>query len=199
MISLKSLLAVGVLAVLAAVTATSAHSGTSASFTLTAGVLSISAPTGPVSLGTQVVSSGTSTISGQLGVVTVTDQRGGATAWVASVIVTAFTPTTGPAVTAIPATQVSYSADTDHPTRRDDGPARDDRPHRRLAGCERHEHRAQHRVLEPDHLGDLAAERRAWCVLGNDHPFRRLSECAVARSWRSPFLSSGSPSRLFPQ
>jgi hypothetical protein len=109
---LKSLVAVGFLAVLASVAATSAHGGTSASFTLTAGVLSISAPAGPVSLGTQVVSAGASTISGPLGVVTVTDQRGGATAWVASVIVTAFTPTTGPATTAIPATQVSYSAGT---------------------------------------------------------------------------------------
>ena len=89
-----------------------AGADTTASFTLTAGTLSISAPTGSVSLGSQAVSSSPSTISGQLGVVTVTDQRGGATSWVASVIVTAFTPTTGPAVTAIPATQVSYAAGT---------------------------------------------------------------------------------------
>jgi hypothetical protein len=57
-----------------------------------------------------VVSASASTISGQLGVVTVTDQRGGATSWVASVIVTAFTPTTGPAVTAVAADKVSYAA-----------------------------------------------------------------------------------------
>ena len=85
---------------------------TTATFTLTAGALSISAPTGSVSLATQVVSASPSTISGQLGVVTVTDQRGGATSWVASVIVTAFTPTTGPAVTAIAADKVSYAAGT---------------------------------------------------------------------------------------
>jgi hypothetical protein len=84
---------------------------TTASFQLTAGALSISVPAS-VSIGSQVVSTSPSTISGQLGVVTVTDERGGTTTWVASVIVTAFTPTTGPAVTAIAATQVSYSAGT---------------------------------------------------------------------------------------
>jgi hypothetical protein len=101
------------LAALAAVTALpAAGATTTATFTLTAGALSISAPTGSVSLGSQVVSASTSTISGQLGVVTVTDQRGGATSWVASVIVTAFTPTTGPAVTAVAADKVSYAVGT---------------------------------------------------------------------------------------
>ena len=85
-----------------------AGADTTATFTLTAGALSISAPTGSVSLGTQVARASSSTIGGPLGVVTVTDDRGGATTWVASVIVTAFTPTTGPAVTAIPASQVTY-------------------------------------------------------------------------------------------
>jgi hypothetical protein len=108
----RFLLAVASLAALAAVVALPAAADTPASFTLTAGTLSISAPTSSVSLGSQAVSSSPSTISGQLGAVTVTDQRGGATTWVASVIVTAFTPTTGPAVTAIPATQVSYAAGT---------------------------------------------------------------------------------------
>ena len=84
---------------------------TTATFQLTAGGLSISVPAS-VSIGSQVASIGPSTISGQLGVVTVTDQRGGTTNWVASVIVTAFTPTTGPAVTAIAADKVSYSAGT---------------------------------------------------------------------------------------
>ena len=82
------------------------------SFQLTAGSLSISAPTAGVSLGSQTVSANAGTISGQLGVVTVTDQRGGATTWVASVIVTAFTPTTGPAVTPIPASSVHYAVGT---------------------------------------------------------------------------------------
>jgi hypothetical protein len=101
------------LAALVAVTALPAGAtATPTSFELTAGGLSISAPSGAVSLGTQAVSASASSIGGQLGIVTVTDQRGGATAWVASVIVTAFTPTTGPATTAIPATKVSYSAGT---------------------------------------------------------------------------------------
>ena len=84
---------------------------TTATFQLTAGTLSISVPAS-VSIGSQVVSTSATTISGQLGVVTVTDQRGGTTTWVASVIVTAFTPTTGPAVTAIAADKVSYAAGT---------------------------------------------------------------------------------------
>lgn len=89
-----------------------AGADTTATFTLTAGELSISAPIGSVSLGSRVASASPSTISGQLGVVTVTDDRGGATTWVTSVIVTAFTPTIGPAVTAIAADKVSYTAGT---------------------------------------------------------------------------------------
>ena len=76
------------------------------SFTLTAGALSITAPTASVSLGTQVASAGSSTITGPLGVVTVTDQRGGTTSWTASVISTAFTPSVGPAD---PASNISYA------------------------------------------------------------------------------------------
>jgi hypothetical protein len=60
-----------------------------------------------VSLGSQVAAAGSSTISGSLGAVTVTDQRGGTTTWTASVIATAFTPTAGPAD---PASNVSYAA-----------------------------------------------------------------------------------------
>lgn len=84
-----------------------ASASTQASFTLTAGALSISAPTAPVSLGSQVASTVSSVMSGSLGVVTVSDQRGGATTWTASVISTAFTPTAGPAD---PASNVSYAA-----------------------------------------------------------------------------------------
>lgn len=84
-----------------------ADAATPVSFTLTAGALAISAPTGSVSLGTQVASTSSSSISGSLGVVTVTDQRGGTTTWTASVICTAFTPTAGPAD---PASNVSYAA-----------------------------------------------------------------------------------------
>jgi len=95
---------------LAATTALPAHAITSTSFTLTAGALSISAPTGDtVSLGSQVASTTSSTISGPLGVVTVSDQRGGATSWTASVISSAFTPPSGPAD---PASNVSYATGT---------------------------------------------------------------------------------------
>ena len=76
-------------------------------FTLTAGALSISTPTLSVSLGSQVSSTTASTISGQIGTVTVTDQRGGTTTWTASAISTAFTPSGGPAD---PASNVSYAA-----------------------------------------------------------------------------------------
>jgi len=107
----RLVLLVGAVAAVGAVTALPGGAAdTPTSFTLTGGLLSISAPTGNVSLGTQVASTSATTISGHLGIVTVTDQRGGATTWVASVIVTAFTPT--PAATAIPATQVSYAAGT---------------------------------------------------------------------------------------
>jgi hypothetical protein len=87
--------------------ATSLSTSTPASFTLTVGTLSLSAPTGNVSLGTQVASTSASTMSGVLGAVVVSDQRGGATTWTASVISTAFTPTAGPAD---PASNVSYSS-----------------------------------------------------------------------------------------
>jgi hypothetical protein len=103
------LLAASTLATLAAATALPVGAATPASFTLTAGTLSISAPTGSVSLGSQVAATGSSTISGPLGTVTVSDQRGGPTTWTASVISTAFTPPAGPAD---PASNVSYAAGT---------------------------------------------------------------------------------------
>jgi hypothetical protein len=88
---------------------TAAANSTPVSFTLTAGALSISAPTVGVSLGSQVASATSTNMAGSLGVVTVTDQRGGTTTWTASVISTAFTPTAGPAD---PASNVSYAAGT---------------------------------------------------------------------------------------
>jgi hypothetical protein len=95
-------------AVLAAI-ALPAGAATPATFELTAGALSISAPTDSVSLGTQQVSHSSSTITGSLGAVTVSDMRGGSTSWTASVISTAFTPPSGPAD---PASNVSYAAGT---------------------------------------------------------------------------------------
>ena len=94
-------------AMIAAATALPVSAVTPATFTLTAGALSISAPAGSVSLGSQVAATSSTTISGQLGAVTVSDQRGGVTTWTASVISTAFTPSAGPAD---PASNVSYSA-----------------------------------------------------------------------------------------
>jgi hypothetical protein len=86
-----------------------ASAATPMSFTLTAGALSISTPTANAILGSQVASTTSSTISGTIGVVTVTDQRGGTTTWTASAIATAFTPSGGPAD---PASNVSYFAGT---------------------------------------------------------------------------------------
>jgi hypothetical protein len=107
----KLLLVAGTLgATAAAATALSAGAATPATFTLTAGGLSISAPTSSVSLGTQLVSNSASTITGSLGVVTVSDQRGGTTTWTASVISSAFTRD-GPGPT-VPASNLGYTAGT---------------------------------------------------------------------------------------
>ncbi len=105
----KLLLLASTFAALAAVIALPAGSATPATFQLVAGTLLISAPTASVSLGSQVSSVTSSTMSGPLGVVTVSDQRGGTTTWTASVISTAFTPPAGPAN---PASNVSYAAGT---------------------------------------------------------------------------------------
>ena len=81
----------------------------SASITLTGGVLAITVPTSGGNLGTRANSVGGGTISGPLGQVQVTDARSAAagSGWVASVISTAFTPTGGPAIAA---SAVSYTA-----------------------------------------------------------------------------------------
>jgi hypothetical protein len=106
----KSVLFLGLctlFAVSAALASRPVGAATTATITLTAGALSISAPSGSVSLGSSPVSNGVITISGSLGVVSISDQRGVTTPWTASVISTAFTPTSGPA---IPASDVSYAA-----------------------------------------------------------------------------------------
>jgi hypothetical protein len=77
------------------------------SFTFDAVALSITAPTLNVSLGSEVSSTSASSISGQLGTVVVTDQRGGVTTRTASAIASAFTPRGGPAD---PASNISYAA-----------------------------------------------------------------------------------------
>jgi len=90
----------------------SAHaaSGTSsATVTVTGGVLAISVPTSAGNLGSLSETVAGGTISGPLGQVQVSDARAAAagSGWVASVIATAFTPPSGPA---IPASAVSYTA-----------------------------------------------------------------------------------------
>lgn len=84
---------------------------TTATLTITAGALAITVPTSPVSLGTRANTVGGGTVSGVLGVVQVSDGRSAAagSGWVASVISTAFTPPSGPAIAA---SAVGYTAGT---------------------------------------------------------------------------------------
>jgi hypothetical protein len=81
---------------------------TPATFDITTGGISLSAPTASVLLGSRTATVGAgAAISGPLGVVSVTDTRGGTTGWTASVIATAFS---GPV--AVPALNISYLAGT---------------------------------------------------------------------------------------
>jgi hypothetical protein len=83
--------------------------GSTATITVTGGALSITVPTDAGNLGTRANSVGGGTISGALGTVQVSDARSAAagSGWVASVISTAFTPASGPAIAA---SAVAYSA-----------------------------------------------------------------------------------------
>jgi hypothetical protein len=101
--------ATGLLAISGPVTASADPSGAStATLTVTGGVLSITVPTDAGSLGTRANSVGGGAISGRLGSVQVSDGRSAAagSGWVASVISTAFTPAVGPAIAA---SAVAYS------------------------------------------------------------------------------------------
>lgn len=82
---------------------------TAATIEVTGGALSITVPVDAGSLGTRANSVGGGEISGPLGEVQVNDARSAAagSGWVASVISTAFTPPSGPAIAA---SAVSYSA-----------------------------------------------------------------------------------------
>jgi hypothetical protein len=81
---------------------------TTASVTIEGGSLSITVPAAAGNLGTVANTVGGETISGPLGSVQVNDARDAAagSGWVASVISTAFTPPSGPA---IPASAVGYT------------------------------------------------------------------------------------------
>ena len=90
-------------------TAASAAEATSTTITVTAGALAITVPVDAGSLGSRPNTVQGGAISGLLGPVQVNDARGAAagSGWVASVISTAFTPPTGPAIAA---SAVSYNA-----------------------------------------------------------------------------------------
>jgi hypothetical protein len=102
----------GILMLVAAAPAFADTSGTTpATVTITGGFLSITVPSDAGNLGTKVNSVGAGTISGSLGQVHVEDARSAAagSGWVTSVISTAFTPESGPALAA---SLVGYSAGT---------------------------------------------------------------------------------------
>lgn len=103
------MLAVGVLGASIEPSGASTSGDTPATFTLTAGSLAISVPTTSVDLGS--VPTGSVTLSGQLGSVTVTDTRGNAVAtWTATVTATAFTTGGGTANETVAASNLAYSS-----------------------------------------------------------------------------------------
>lgn len=94
--------------VLGTVQPASAAPTTPATVTITAGSLGITVPSASANLGTRANTVQGGTIAGPLGQVQVDDARSAAagSGWVASVISTAFTPPSGPA---IPAAAVGYT------------------------------------------------------------------------------------------
>lgn len=105
----SALLAAGVVATSGPPAWAATTGGTTASFTLTGGTLSITVPTGPVSFGSTPEAVAAQVVTGSLGQVQVNDARAAAagSGWVATVISAAFTPTAGPAIAA---SAVSYNA-----------------------------------------------------------------------------------------
>lgn len=101
-------LALGGSALVFAMPAASAASGTAATFSLTAGTLSISQPT-TATIGS--AAAGALTLSGSLGPVTVTDTRGSTLGWTASVVSTDFTTGTSPGTyQTVAASSIAYSS-----------------------------------------------------------------------------------------
>ena len=90
-------------------TTADASVNTPATFTLMSGSLSISVPTGPVDLGSAATTA--SSLSGQLGTVTVTDGRGLLVAtWSATVSSTDFTTGTATTHETVTKSNIAYSA-----------------------------------------------------------------------------------------
>lgn len=94
--------ALGVLAATVGSALPASADPTPTTFTITGGSLSITVPTASADLGTRANTVQGGTISGPLGQVQVNDARSmvAGSGWVASVISTAFTPPSGPAVAA---------------------------------------------------------------------------------------------------
>ena len=105
LLGITPIVASAALLLITAGSAYAADAGTGTTFTLTGGALTISAPVGPVSLGTGAASVAAQTITGSLGPVTVTDSRGNILGWVTSAISTAFTATGG---LTVPASAITY-------------------------------------------------------------------------------------------
>lgn len=104
----RALAVLGTAALTTALAAAPAEAGTTTTFALTGGNLSISEPA-PANLGTVANTAGT--VSGQLGDVTVTDERGLlAATWTATVGTTTFTTGGGTANETIPKASVSYNS-----------------------------------------------------------------------------------------
>lgn len=103
-------LALGGSALVFAMPSASAASGTAATFSLTAGTLSISQPS-TATLGSTAV--GSLTFSGSLGPVTVTDMRGSTLGWTASVVSTDFTTGATPGTyQTVAASSIAYASGT---------------------------------------------------------------------------------------
>jgi hypothetical protein len=108
-ISPSRVVAASVACLLAFSIAAPAFAQTPVTITITGGALEITVPGGPVVLGSIVNTVDGGAVSGQLGVVQVSDARSAAagSGWVASAISTAFTPPAGPAIAA---SAVAYTA-----------------------------------------------------------------------------------------
>ena len=83
--------------------------GTPVSVEVTGGSLDISVPAGPVDLGSVTASGSAQAVSGQLGTVTVTDNRGGTDGWAATAFATDLTTTRGSSISVSKPGSVTYT------------------------------------------------------------------------------------------
>lgn len=93
--------------------ASAATSGTTpVTLAVTGGTLDITAPVGPVNLGSVTASSSAQTVTGQLGNVEVVDGRGGTTGWTATASAVDFVGPGGATISVSAAGSSSYTAPT---------------------------------------------------------------------------------------